>query len=56
MIGPVNDYRDIYVAACGEVCTSWATGKDHERHCPRCAVESEEECDVDDRGICYERD
>ena len=59
MIGPVNDYRDVYVAACGQVCTSWETGKLHERSCCLCAGElgvRDEECDADDRGICYEED
>lgn len=59
MIGPVNDYRDIYVAACGKDFPSWEEGKVHERHCSMCAGElrqPDEECDADDRGICYERD
>ena len=59
MIGPIGDYRDLYVAACGEVCTSWEAGKIHERWCSLCAGErgfNEEENDADDRGICYEED
>lgn len=59
MIGPVGDYRDIYVAACGLDFPDWETGKLHERSCPLCVGElgeRDEECDADDRGICYERD
>ena len=60
MIGPVNSYQDIYVAACGEDFASHAVGIDHERNCPMCRAETgyepPEECDADDRGICYEKD
>ena len=59
MIGPVGDYRDVYVAACGSEFPSWREGRSHEQTCPLCVGElgeRDEECAADDRGICYERD
>jgi hypothetical protein len=37
MIG--NDFRDIYVAACGQPCPTRREGYEHEWHCPQCAEE-----------------
>lgn len=39
MIGPVNSYSDIYVAACGMTFASHRQGIEHEHACPRCEAE-----------------
>jgi len=38
MIGPVDDYRSIYTAMCGETFPTHAQGVYHEKHCPACAA------------------
>ena len=35
----MNDYRDVYVSACGRVFESRRSGRDHERFCHACLVE-----------------
>ena len=39
MIGPLDSYQDIYVAACGKVCGSQREGRFHERICAYCRQE-----------------
>ena len=39
----LNSYQDVYVAACGEIFTSYALGRDHEKSCPSCQAEITEE-------------
>lgn len=34
-----HSYQDIYVAMCGQVFTTWPTGRSHERDCPTCQSE-----------------
>jgi len=33
----LNDYRDVYVAACGQVFANHYSGQQHERYCEACA-------------------
>jgi len=36
MIGPIGDYTQIYVAACGEDFINRSQGVRHEKECPHC--------------------
>jgi hypothetical protein len=53
MIGPVGDYRDIYVASCGQQFATHAQGIDHERDCPACM---REQMMTDMEAFAYEDD
>ncbi len=41
MIGPVDDYRSIYVAKCGRDFPNRQQGIEHERECPACQGDTE---------------
>lgn len=36
MIGPIDSYQSIYVAACGQDFPCYKLGIDHEKYCPHC--------------------
>lgn len=50
MIGPLSDYSQVYVAACGQAFASYAQGVDHERNCQACerAEAQDAECDEEE--------
>lgn len=51
MIGPVDSYQSIYVAACGQQFVNHRLGVEHERSCHACAADREIICATCNAGF-----